>query len=161
MILTQRPSPNKKSRGGHAITVIVVHATAGELEGALETMCDPKEAKSAHYCIGRKGNVVQLVQEADQAFHAGVSKWNGLEVVNEHTGNPSLNPVSIGIEIVNLNDGVDPYTPEQLASLSALTNAIMADYGVKPENIVRHLDIAPGRKDDPKGFPWEDWKASL
>lgn len=163
MKIIEHPSPVKKSRGGRSPLVLLVHATAGHLEGDLATLCDPslQPPRSCHYLIAKNGDVYRLVAEEDQAYHAGVSTWNGLEVLNERTGNLSLNPVSIGIELENLNDGKDSYTPEQVAVLIALTNRTCARWGIKRENVVRHLDVAPGRKTDPMGFPWEDFKEAI
>jgi N-acetyl-anhydromuramyl-L-alanine amidase AmpD len=68
---------------------------------------------------------------------------------------------SVGIELVNANDGIQEYPQAQLEACAGLTAAICKDYGVKLEDVVGHLDVAPGRKTDPAGFPWEDFRALL
>lgn len=152
------PSPNFKSAPGRQVTCVIIHATAGGLAGSLAEMCDPKPAApdkrvSAHYCIDRDGTVYKLVHEDDIAWHAGQSFWQGRSGVNAF---------SIGIELVNMNDGIDPYPEPQLAAAAQLTRAICAERGIPASEVVGHQDIAPGRKHDPgPQFPWAAFRARL
>lgn len=150
-------SPNHSTRAGNRVQALVIHATAGEWDGALGWMRNPASRVSAHYLVGRDGRVARLVEEGRTAWHAGVSQWQGLEVWSEPQPGvrvPSLNPVSIGIELVNRNDGRDPYPPAQLAAAAALARDIVRRHGIPRDHLVRHLDIAPGRKTDPAGLAW-------
>ncbi|NIV37117.1 MAG: N-acetylmuramoyl-L-alanine amidase, partial [Anaerolineae bacterium] len=54
--------------------------------------------------MAKDGRVFQMVEERRKAHHAGASEYQGRE---------NFNRFSVGIEIVNLNDGVDPYPPDQ------------------------------------------------
>lgn len=151
------PSPNFKSAPGRLVTCVIIHATAGGLAGSLRELSDPKPATpekrvSAHYCIDRDGTVYKMVHEEDIAWHAGQSFWQG------RTG---VNAFSIGIELVNLNNGVDPYPEPQLAAAAQLTRAICSEKGIQPHDVVGHLDIAPGRKDDPRGLDLVAFRARL
>lgn len=140
-------SPNKSSRK-LPIDMIIIHATGGStLEGALSWMVNPKSKVSAHYCIGTNGTIVQLVDEKDKAWHAGVSAWNGKHDLNE---------CSIGIELVNLNDEKSFYPDEQIIALSELIAELIKRYpAITEERIVGHSQVAPGRKTDPGiNFPW-------
>ncbi|MCX7789170.1 MAG: N-acetylmuramoyl-L-alanine amidase, partial [Chloroflexaceae bacterium] len=65
------------------------------------------------------------------------------------------NRFSIGIELENLNTGRDPYPEVQYAAALDLTRDLVRRHNVPRSQLVRHLDIAPGRKTDPAGFPWE------
>jgi N-acetylmuramoyl-L-alanine amidase len=86
-----------------------------------------------------------MVDEEKRAWHAGVSNWLGKDDVNSR---------SIGIEISNRND--EPYTKEQLFSLTLLCKDIMFRHKIEPQNIIGHSDVAPDRKQDPGAhFPWE------
>jgi N-acetylmuramoyl-L-alanine amidase len=114
-------------------------------EAALERLTDPAARVSAHYLIDEKGNIYQMVDEEKRAWHAGISSWLGKDDVNSR---------SIGIEISNRNG--DPYTKEQLFSVTLLCKDIMHRHGIKPENVIGHSDVAPDRKQDPgEHFPWE------
>lgn len=147
------PSPNFHQASGRKITCVVMHDTASHgVESPKEWLCDPTSKVSAHYLIGKDGKIYHLVHESNIAWHAGESTWREQSNVNEF---------SVGVELENTNDGQDPYPEEQLAAATALVVAICKDYGVKLADVVGHLDVAPGRKTDPAGFPWDDFRGRL
>lgn len=138
------PSPNHDSREGAKIDTIVLHHTAGG-ESAEEIgryFQKPSAEVSSHYVIGKDGTIVQPVQDADRAWHAGKSEFKGREDVNDF---------SLGIEIVNEGDDKDPYTDAQYRALGQLVAYLQNTYGVSWERITGHKDVAVprGRKDDP------------
>ena len=140
-------SPNFDARkGGQKPELVVVHYTGMEsTQAVLDKFADPASKVSCHYLIDEKGNIYKLVDEEKRAWHAGVSSWMGKDDVNSR---------SIGIEISNGNG--DPYTKEQLFSLTLLIKDIQQRHHIKPENIVGHSDVAPDRKQDPGAhFPWQ------
>lgn len=96
--------------------------------------------------------IYQLVREPDIAYHAGESIWKGV---------PHVNYFSIGIELVNANDGIMEYPAEQLATCAELVADICKDRDIKLENVMGHKDIAPGRKTDPAEFPWDNFRSLL
>ena len=59
---------------------------------AIQRLCDPKTKVSSHYFITNNGNILSLVPDLYEAWHAGVSSWKDYR---------SLNKYSIGIEINN------------------------------------------------------------
>lgn len=116
---------------------------------ALERLCDPDAAVSAHYLIDEDGRVVPLVPEEERAWHAGVSWWQG---------RADLNDVSIGIELVNPGHewGYRPFPEPQMAALIELARGILRRWPIPPDRIVGHSDIAPMRKEDPgELFDWQ------
>jgi len=147
------PSPNFNARPG-PVTAIVIHATeTSGIDSPRAHLCDPASKASAHYLIGKTGIILHLVHESERAWHAGVSSWDGKDDVNDF---------SVGIELVNENDGVAEYSQDQLTAAAALCRAMMTDYGVNTENVIGHADIAPGRKTDPGAmFPWGSFRAML
>lgn len=151
---TSYRSPNHSPRHGHPITMLVLHATAGSARSALSWLCSPASKVSASYLIDKSGRVYQLVADSEAAWHAGVARWNGETAINE---------VSLGVELENANDGKEPYPPAQYAALLELSRMKVAEYHIALDNVVRHLDIAlpKGRKTDPAGFPWAQFKADL
>lgn len=129
------------------IDTIVVHSTViPTLELTTEAFLRVKSQVSAHFTIGKDGSIVQNVSTFERAWHAGVSE--------DHLGRKNVNNFSIGIELVNLNDGVDPYPLPQTEALRYLVLTLKRRYGLK--YITSHEFIARpfGRKSDPKNFPW-------
>lgn len=154
MKIDQAPSPNFNARK-HNIDMLVLHYTGMETgQAALDRMRDPEASVSAHYMVWEDRRIVQLVDETNRAWHAGVSRWQGDE---------DLNSRSIGIEIVNgghdwpLADGtLPPFPTAQIQSVISLCQAILSRWDIPSSRIVGHSDIAPDRKQDPgEHFPWE------
>lgn len=151
---TTHPAKGVDSR----VRFLVMHYTQiGENESLRVLTGDDV---SAHYLVPEHPRVehgapvvYQLVPDAQRAWHAGVSAWQGTT---------ELNAASIGIENVNLGP-IDtpqgrtwqPYPPEQVDALIRLSKDIVARYGIPPTRVVAHSDIAPQRKLDPgPAFPW-------
>ena len=67
-------------------------------------------------------------------------------------GRQHVNDFSIGIELVNLNDGIDPFPAQQISALRQLLKTIALRHPIR--YIVTHYECAdpPGRKSDPVGF---------
>ncbi|MBJ9592451.1 N-acetylmuramoyl-L-alanine amidase [Burkholderia seminalis] len=139
------------------VRFLVMHYTESDEAKSLRTLTG--DSVSVHYVVPPQPRiergmpvVYQLVPEAQRAWHAGVSEWQGTT---------ELNAVSIGIENVNRgpldpqNRTWQPYPPEQVVALIDLSKDIVARYGIPPTRVVGHSDIAPQRKIDPGPlFPW-------
>ena len=104
---------------------------------------------SAHLLIKRGGEVVQFVPFNERAWHAGVSEFEGVA---------NCNDFSVGVELEGADDV--PYTQEQYDVLVSVTNCLRQYYPeIKPNRIVGHDHIAPGRKTDPgPSFDWSYFK---
>ena len=141
------PSPNFDARRPN---LVVVHHTSNDsVDRALVTLTSPERKVSAHYLIGRDGAIVQLVEENQRAWHAGLSWWGGMTDVNS---------VSIGIELDN--NGDEPFADVQIDALLGLLATLQQRYAIPRANFVGHADVAPGRKADPSvWFPWQSLAA--
>lgn len=145
-----RVSPNfGHRRGGAKPSIILLHYTGMESGEAAETwLCAPESEVSCHYVVHEDGRIVQLVHEAERAWHAGQSSWQG---------NPDVNSASIGVEIINPGHafGYPDFPKEQIAAVIELCRAIGKRHNIRPERVLAHSDVAPGRKIDPgEKFPW-------
>jgi len=145
------PSPNfGERRSPRRPDCIILHYTGmPTADGALALLRDPASEVSAHYLVREDGGVVQLVEEAKRAWHAGVGTW---------AGQNDLNSASIGIEIANPghDGGSPPFPRQQIEAVIALCGDIAARWEMRPERILAHSDIAPARKRDPgENFPWD------
>jgi N-acetylmuramoyl-L-alanine amidase len=149
-----RPSPNHAARRGK-LDLILLHYTGMSNEAAaLERLGDPAVEVSAHYFIADDGRILQLVPEARRAWHAGQSCW---------AGETDINSASIGIEIQNAGHafGAPPYQKVQIEAVIALCRDIASRHAIKPERVLAHSDVAPGRKIDPgEYFPWDELAAA-
>lgn len=104
-----KASPNKSGRPNNITpTHIVLHHTGpGSFSGIVKWLRNPIAKASAHYVLGKKGQLTQLVGTKKKAWHAGRSYWCGKNNVNDF---------SIGIEICNigiLNKEGDVFTYER------------------------------------------------
>src|SRR5437762_1851949 len=152
--MKHHPSPNFNDRpAGTVVDTIVVHATVFDtLEEVINHFSRPETQVSAHYTIDRDGTLVSHVAEDVRAWHAGISKMED--------GRTNVNDFSIGIELVNKNDGVDPFPEKQIQALRQLIKEIMSRHPIR--HIIPHYACAepPGRKSDPNGFS-ESWTNGL
>lgn len=144
MVVAERISPNRSVRHG-GIDCIILHDTGSwSLDGTLAWFGAPESRVSAHYVIDTSGEIVRCVPEAEVAWHAGASVFEG------RTG---VNACSIGIELVHVAPA--PYPEAQEHALIQLVAALVARYRIPLRRVVGHRHVAPGRKVDPdESFAW-------
>ncbi len=177
---------NSPNQGG-VITpkFLIIHYTAGRsAKSSIEWFMNPQAQASAHLVIGPDGSITQLVPFNKKAFHAGKSKWAGLDGLNSH---------SIGIELDNPGKlkktgskwlawfgaeypenkvliathkhqqepaGWHIYTEAQIEACIKVSQVIVKHYNLL--EILGHDDISPLRKEDPgPAFPMESFKSKV
>lgn len=117
------------------ISRVVVHITDGgsNINGTIGWFQNPVNADgtprkvSAHYVVGRDGEVVQMVEHANVAWHAS-----------------SANGDSIGIEHCANTRGLNP-TPAQYSGSASLVRWLCDTYGipVDREHVLGHSEADP------------------
>ncbi len=106
---------------------------------------------SAHLFIERDGNVTQFVDFTKRAWHAGQSRYLGVDNCNDY---------SIGIELEG--DDYSTFDDRQYAALAAVVRALNAAYPMTRHHLAGHSDVARGRKTDPGlGFDWQQLRAMI
>lgn len=151
--------------------LIVIHFTCSySLNSTIEWF--QKNAVDIHLLISKAGELVQMVPFNKKAAHAGKSSWNGYY---------GLNNYAIGIEVINIGPLVkkingklydcygklwtgeviernvlgykywEPFTIEQIETLTKICADICVKYKIPVENICGHHECSPGRKSDPGG----------
>jgi N-acetyl-anhydromuramyl-L-alanine amidase AmpD len=145
-----------KTAENRTIDAIIVHSVYNAAEGdKYDVDLVIKEFShygvSSHYVIGRDGTIYQLVKEKNISFQAGKSSLPD--------GRTNVNTCSIGIEIITSKDSLDAPTELQIKSLTALVKDIKSRHKIK--YVLRHSDIAPGRKTDPWNMNWEEFLARI
>lgn len=145
-------------RRGAVVDRIVIHITAGgpNINGTIGWFqngdrTDPKTGKrsgpsSSHYIVGRDGEVVQMVRNADTAYHA--SSANARSIGIEHNANKPY----------RLNRRDLPPTDSQYEASARLVAWLCAQYGIPAdrEHIVGHIEASPRDNHDCPSSYW-DW----
>lgn len=118
--------------------------------------------KSIHYVIGRDGDIAQQRPELRTAGHVS---FGGIMT--------EVNRRSIGIELVNRGDGIEPFPEAQLEAVRLLVADIAARYALSPEALVTHAALDDRMQPDCGGrplrrnldpgplFPLEDVRAAI
>ena len=151
--ITKNYSPNFNpiKRPKKKIKFIIIHYTGMKKESlAIERLCDFNSNVSAHYFIKKNGDILNLIPDLYEAWHAGKSRWGNYK---------SLNKNSIGIEIQNSGheNKYERFTLNQINTLKRLLKKLIIDYKINQKNVLGHSDIAPDRKMDPgEKFPWKN-----
>ena len=152
MYTTLNYSPNFESikRKPNQIKFIIIHYTGMKKESeAIERLTNINSKVSSHYLIKNNGEIVVMVPNLYEAWHAGISSWKNFK---------SLNKYSIGIEITNPGHDHDykNFSKKQIQSLKSLCKFLIKKYKINKKNILGHSDIAFSRKKDPgEKFPWK------
>lgn len=138
------PSPNSNPRPDNTrISAIVLHHTAMKQDARTvgQVFTRPSAKVSSHYIVDRTGYIVRSVPDELRSWHAGRSTFQGVGNVNDY---------SIGIEICNLGDSLEPYSDAQYDGLIQLMAHLVEKYNIPMDRITRHRDISipPGRKID-------------
>jgi N-acetylmuramoyl-L-alanine amidase len=145
-----RPSPNFGERAkASEIKIVILHYTGmSEAQKACDWLCNEESEVSSHYLIDEAGGIVQMVDEAARAWHAGLSSWHDDE---------DINSASIGIEIQNVGHslGYPDFPKAQMLAVAALCQDLAKRHSIIERNFLAHSDVAPGRKVDPgEKFDW-------
>lgn len=121
----QETTTHKDSRQGQRIDHIVIHyTTSRNINGTISHFKTGTPRTSAHYIVGQDGALVQMVPDADNAWHAG---------------NRVMNKRSIGIEhVAKLGDKI---TNAQSDTSIALIRFLMHTHGIPFENIIPHVCV--------------------
>ena len=144
------PNFDHKKRKKSDIKFIIFHYTGMKSEKkTIAKLLNHKSKVSCHYLIKNNGDILKMVPETYQAWHAGISNWKKFK---------SLNKNSIGIEITNPGHEFKykKFSKKQIYSLIKLTKYLVKKFKINSKSILGHSDIAPDRKLDPgEKFPWE------
>jgi len=183
----RRLTPNRNTAGAAMVEPIeacVWHYTAsGATAGTIAWLCDPAARASAHFVVGRDGEVWQLAPLSDRTWHAGGSTSRLL-------GRGNVNGRSVGVEVVNWGplkrDGGrllpwagrpvdvatveaggrlwDAYPEAQILACEGLAAALAREVSALRDSArhVGHQDVDPRRKIDPgPHWPWERIRAAV
>jgi N-acetyl-anhydromuramyl-L-alanine amidase AmpD len=140
------------------VEFVILHYTAGDLRRTMDIFEDPARKLCAHFVLDVDGVVYDLGGfwngPIRQGAHAGVSR-----VVVDGQTFEKLNTMSVGIEIINVNGNLFPYTEAQYLSLKEILAHLMARFPVlrSSSRIIGHEHIAGfrGKCDPGVKFDWD------
>jgi len=144
----KHPLEHFRKRKGK-ISYLIIHCSRSNPQRQIEIM--QENGVSAHYIIGRNGNLTEVIPQKDVAYHAGISSWHNSE-------GQSLNETSIGIELEcpTMGQIKRSYFKNQINKLIDILKQLQELYSIRKDHILAHSDIAPMRKPDPGAwFPWK------
>jgi len=156
MTLHQIHSPNYDPRPID-VRFLVIHYTAVDLARTLEIFTDPARKAAAHLVVDTDGAIIECVPcwegEALRAWHAGVSRWHDGEQHYE-----ALNDWAIGVELVNNNGNILPFTDAQYTALARIVDHLRRNYPALADTaaVLGHEQIAGfrGKADPGWQFDW-------
>ncbi len=144
------PNFNPVIRKRKSIRFLIIHYTGMKSERkAIKRLTDIQSEVGVHYFIKKNGEIIRMVPELYNAWHAGVSRWGKYKFLNKY---------SIGIELSNPGHefGYVNFQKRQIKNLIKLIRLLVKKYNIKINHILGHSDIAPDRKKDPgEKFPWK------
>lgn len=150
------------------VSEIIIHATGGPFCQGGKVVFSPagdvarmkrffegSSAVSIHYIVGPDGEIAASVPENEVAYHARYH-----------------NDASIGIELINAGDGIEPYPEAQVTALTKLVDRIRRRWRIPLAEIKGHEDVdettfscggrVVRRKQDPgPQFPWSRLRKAL
>jgi len=147
---------HRPRRGATVVDTIVLHATCNDdLHAKIGELKD--KGLSYHYIIDRAGLPHKCVPYSAVAFHAGNSY--GPHEATRGTSRQqdanhffvemtSVNEYTIGLCLVNNNDGSDPFTPQQVDACVWLIKELKESLS-SLKYLTTHACVSPGRTTDP------------
>jgi N-acetylmuramoyl-L-alanine amidase len=145
-------NPAFKKKRRQDTRFILIHSTECALESALRTLSQGKARRGrhvtrgghAHYLLARQGTIYRILDPIYRADHAGVSMWNGVENLSEH---------SLGIELEGFHDV--PFTEAQYRSLRWLVKVLRRRFRVASRDVLEHFRVAYS---PPNRFHSRNWR---
>ena len=136
MATSYSPNFNLPKRAKNRIKFIIIHYTGMKKESAaIKRLQDPKSKVSSHYLIKKNGEIINLVPDLYEAWHAGKSNWKNIQ---------SLNRYSIGVEIQNSGHEnlYEKYSNKQMNSVKKLLRFLTKRYRVNYKNCLLYTSDA-------------------
>lgn len=156
-----RTSPNFNSRGGSAVSLVVIHSCEGNYAGCWGWLRNPDAGASAHYVVREDGGeITQLVRESNRAWHvAAAYECSRAGNTQCNKNGVSTNTFSVGIEHAGFASQAS-WSAGIIEQSSKLTCDITRDHGVPRDrnHIVSHGQLQPWNRTDPgPNWPWSQY----
>lgn len=147
MEIIQKPTPNQTAgRGGQRPEILVVHVMEGTLLGTDSWFASAASQVSAHYGIGKGGEVHQYVKEADTAWANG-----RVENPSFKLHKPGVNPNSYSISIEHEGTGTSVWSKEMKQASVNLIKEIAGRWNIPidRDHVIAHYQIYSAKPNCP------------
>ncbi|MDB4926392.1 N-acetylmuramoyl-L-alanine amidase [Mucilaginibacter sp.] len=144
MNIINKPSPNfYAGRKGHRPEAIVIHIMQGTLYGTDSWFQSLISKASAHYGVGKMGQVHQYVNEKDTAYHAGRVNAPTWSLIKQTENGLYISPDFYTIGIEHEGDFNTEWTDEMYQTSSNLIRAISKRWGIPIDrkHVIGHHEI--------------------
>lgn len=142
------PGRTKKDGMGNRVEVpvnlVVIHLMDGTLGGTTSWFMNPRSDVSAHFGIGKDGELVQYVNLGDTAWHAGGSFGNNLR--------------SVGIEHEGYSKDTDLWPLPMLEKSAQLTALLRLMFDISASEVRPHSDFNPAHACPGPRFDWGKYR---
>lgn len=134
---------NKKTAWKNTCEILVFHHTWGwTFKSNMNYLANNPAQASCQFVVWENWEKWQIWNESDILWHTWDSSWKWRN---------NLNRFAIWIEIV-----WPWFTEKQRKSVEELAKYLIEKYWISKDNVVRHKDIAPKRKNDVDDSFWSD-----
>jgi N-acetylmuramoyl-L-alanine amidase len=131
MKIINKPSPNfLQGRKSYRPEAIVIHIMQGTLYGTDSWFQSTLSKASAHYGIGKMGQIHQYVNEKDTACHAGRVNAPSWSLIKQTESSLYISPDYYTIGIDHEGDFNTEWTDEMYEASSNLIKAISLRWGI-------------------------------
>jgi N-acetyl-anhydromuramyl-L-alanine amidase AmpD len=150
-------SPNYNSRGSTDVDSIVIHTTESSLSSTINTFKNTSSQVSAHFVIAPNGDIIQMVDTANRAWHATYynSRSVGIEMVGYAGQQSTWNDNNVGALMDLLAWLVTAYDVPLTHPSGNAYDYPNDQYNVS--GLVEHGQVQPWNRTDPGPyFPWRN-----
>jgi N-acetyl-anhydromuramyl-L-alanine amidase AmpD len=159
MNITNIKSPNfSNGRNKYVPIAIVIHIMNGTLDGTDSWFQNPDTKQSAHFGIGKNGDVHQYVDQENTAWHAGrvnAPTWKMIKVSNDPNKPAYINPNFYTIGIEHEGDEHSVWTDAMYQTSSEVIASVVKKWNIPldRDHVIGHHEIyslktCPGTKVD-------------
>lgn len=124
-LIPAHPTNYRARRPEFTVDTVVIHNTVYSAQSAINTFRTAGTEVSAHYIVQRNGEIVQMVEDRDCAFHAG---------------NRDMNDRAIGIEH-EATFAERGLTDIQEKASIALIEYLLDAYSIKADRVIPHRRV--------------------
>lgn len=147
-------------RGGKKVKAVVLHIAEGTLEGCFSTFNVPANLVSAHFCVGKQGEIHQYVSINDTAYGNGLRYSNGQWFTPPRANAPNgvpvtptwvdivagVNPNAVTVSIEHEGHFQDPWTQAMYDANTRLLAWIASQTGLTytaHHTLIGHMELNP------------------